>query len=73
MYSSKEEMDKALVLMKENVDRIIEDLIPVVEKMPAPASQLIPQSHVHWLKVDQSGLDQQMSQVTRVVETIPGG
>ncbi|KAM1412872.1 hypothetical protein ACFXTO_025548 [Malus domestica] len=48
IYSSQADMDKALVLMKNNVvDQIIEGSIQAVKNLPATAPQLIPQSHVH--------------------------
>ncbi|XP_068335941.1 disease resistance RPP13-like protein 4 [Pyrus communis] len=59
-YSKKEEMYKALGLMKRNVDQIIKDSIPLEKKRPTHAP--IQESQVHWSTVDQSGLDQKMSQ-----------
>ncbi|KAM1078055.1 hypothetical protein ACFX15_024664 [Malus domestica] len=58
IYSSKADMDKALVLMKNNVvDQIIEGSIQAVKNLPATAPQLRTRSE----------------DVKRVVTTTPGG
>ncbi|KAM1359870.1 disease resistance RPP13-like protein 4 [Malus sylvestris] len=57
---SEKDMKNTLDLMKESVDQIFKDTIPLVERMTAPGPISEPQ--VHRSKVDQSGLDQKMSQ-----------